>query len=72
MRPMQSPTTNAWRNADELCDGQLADILIQLRDSGMSWAAISRRLHAYHRCHVENSTLADWHRQLTADQEAVS
>jgi len=72
MMCVMQPTTNAWRNADQLCDGNLADIILRLRDAGMSWSTISRRLHAEYRCHVENSTLSAWHRQLTAGRERVS
>jgi len=66
------PTSSHWHNADQLCDGNLADIILRLRGAGLSWAAISRRLWDEYRCRVENSTLSAWHRQLTAGRERVS
>lgn len=54
--------------ADLLADGQLSTIIVDLRNDGLSWASISRKLHADWGIHAVGDTVADWHRTITADE----
>lgn len=65
---MRTPTSAAWQMGDRLAQGQLAQRLLDLRASGESWPDIARTLHAAYGVVAHVSTLADWHRTITADE----
>lgn len=69
---MPIPTTSTWRMADQLAEGNLGEVLVRLRDAGLPWRTIARRLHDEYRIDVTDVTLSLWHRQLTADEERAS
>lgn len=68
---MATPDTSTWRMADALAGGTLADQILTLRTNGMSWRRMSTLLLAQH-IDVTEITLAEWHRQLTAERKGGS
>lgn len=65
------PTSNAWRNADRLADGQLASLLIRLRkEEGRSFEEIARMLWADLDIAVSVRGLLNWCRQLGTEERS--
>lgn len=60
-----------WLMADRLAGGHLADIILELRGD-LSWRQISLHLRDMYGIEATDITLAEWYRQLAADEEAAS
>lgn len=58
------PRSTAYRMADRLLDGKLAEVLAEGRSAGRSFEEISRRLFADHGIEAPSQTLRSWARQL--------
>lgn len=69
---MAQPDSGTWRMAVRLSDGHLATIILDLREQSQSWDRIARTLLERHGIDVAAVTVADWHRQLTADEQATA
>lgn len=71
MKP--AATSAAYRMADRLADGRLAEIIAEQRAAGTSFEAIARQLHADHGIEVSGTTVANWSRALDLEPaEAAS
>lgn len=66
------PATPAYRMADRLAGGQLAEVLTEHVDAGRSFDQISRILFADYGIEASRPTLESWHRKLTEPSEAAS
>lgn len=58
-----TPRTSTWRMADRLVGGQLASLISECRETGLSWDDTSHRL-VTHGVTVTPETLRRWARQL--------
>lgn len=56
--------TSAYRMADRLLDGKLADLIAQYRAAGMTWDQVSRQLYIDGGVEVTNQTLINWAEKL--------
>lgn len=72
LTPLTPPNTNAWKNADRLTDGRLAELLVQWRrEERLSFEDIVRRLWADHHVTVSIRTIGGWCRQLGTEDTAA-
>lgn len=69
---MANLMTPTFRMADRLTDGNLAHILVELRDGGLSWRTMSRHLYDTYGIEASDIVLADWHRRITSTDGEVS
>lgn len=67
---MPGPDTSAYRMADRLAGGELADLLGQYRRAGVAWRAIARLLLDEFGIEASADTLKAWAEELAAEAVA--
>lgn len=58
--------SSLYRMADQVCDGNLAQIISDLRADGLSYGQVAKRLYANHGIDVSGQTVANWCKQAAA------
>jgi hypothetical protein len=61
---MPTPTTTAWRLADQLAGGVLAETIVELKREGASDERIGHELYKQFGVEVTRSTITAWRRKL--------
>jgi intein-encoded DNA endonuclease-like protein len=62
-----APRTSLWRMSDDKLDGHLAERILELRASSMSWRQMSQVLYSEHGLTASSETLRQWFDQIEAE-----